>query len=278
MRVIAGRLRGRPLRTPSARSQDAELVRPSSQRTRTALFDALGARVDAARVLDLYAGAGTLGIEALSRGAEQAVFVERSRDALAALRGNLQDLELVGCSRVLSEDVESALERLRREGARFDLVLMDPPYRLGNAGRGSAGQESGSGSVRAREQGSPRVQDRRADFAQDSARETQRTGTGTGTGKGARKNGARKDRARKDRDGRDDRHGRSAPEAVAGWAAGGPLQGVLAALAEPGAWLVAERSRRDEVWALAGWELRDSRVHGETRLDCYERGEGGEDG
>jgi 16S rRNA G966 N2-methylase RsmD len=224
MRVIAGRLRGRLLRTPDARARDAEPMRPSSQRTRTALFDALGARVSGARVLDLYAGAGSLGIEALSRGAAHAVFVERSRAALVALQHNLRDLELAACSRVLSEEVESALERLRREGVRFDLVLMDPPYR-------AAGAEPGDPGAGTR---------------------------GPGAGTRGRERRIKKGRER----GRGGEAGR----------AGGAPQGALAALAEPGACLIAERSRRDGAWVIEGWDLQGSRVYGETRVDRYERG------
>jgi 16S rRNA (guanine966-N2)-methyltransferase len=84
--------------------------------------------LDGARVLDLYAGTGALGIEALSRGAASAAFVERARPALACLEDNLEGLGLAGRARVLRGDARRALERLAREGARFDLVLMDPPY------------------------------------------------------------------------------------------------------------------------------------------------------
>jgi 16S rRNA (guanine(966)-N(2))-methyltransferase RsmD len=79
-------------------------------------------------VLDLYAGTGALGIEALSRGAARAVFVERSNASLVALRRNLLALELDACARVVRGDVRSALRRLAGERLRFDLVLADPPY------------------------------------------------------------------------------------------------------------------------------------------------------
>ena len=79
-------------------------------------------------MLDLYAGTGSLGIEALSRGAGRAVFVERSRAALGVLRRNLRELELEAVSRVLPLDVRQAARRLRAEGERFQLVLADPPY------------------------------------------------------------------------------------------------------------------------------------------------------
>jgi 16S rRNA (guanine(966)-N(2))-methyltransferase RsmD len=95
------------------------------------LFDWLGPRVVGARVLDLFAGTGALGIEALSRGAEDAVFVERSRGALRALRKNLDDLELVARARVVERDLTRGLGALATEHARFDLVFADPPYEGG---------------------------------------------------------------------------------------------------------------------------------------------------
>lgn len=125
VRVTGGRFGGRPLVAPAGRA-----VRPTSDRVRESLFARLGA-LDHARVLDLYAGTGSLGIEALSRGAETVVFVERSASALTALRRNLETLGLdSGCAppRVLREDAARAVRRLGRQGERFDLVLLDPPY------------------------------------------------------------------------------------------------------------------------------------------------------
>ena len=121
MRVTGGRLGGRRLVAPPSG------VRPTADRVREALFARLGA-LDGARVLDLYAGTGALGIEALSRGATSAVFVERSNASLSALRRNLHALELDAHARVVRGDVRSALRRLAVEGSRFDLVLADPPY------------------------------------------------------------------------------------------------------------------------------------------------------
>jgi 16S rRNA (guanine966-N2)-methyltransferase len=94
---------------------------------RESLFARLGA-LEGAAVLDLYAGTGALGIEALSRGAARAVFVERARPALASLEANLAELDLRERARVLRGDVCAAVARLAREGERFDLVLADPPY------------------------------------------------------------------------------------------------------------------------------------------------------
>ncbi|WP_437576519.1 16S rRNA (guanine(966)-N(2))-methyltransferase RsmD [Sorangium sp. So ce887] len=121
MRVIAGRLGGRRLAAPRG-----EGTRPTADRVREALFSSLG-DVTGALVCDLYAGTGALGIEALSRGARRAVFVESGRPALATLRENLAALGLAEAARVVPLPVERALDLLRDEGP-FDLALLDPPY------------------------------------------------------------------------------------------------------------------------------------------------------
>ena len=119
MRVIAGRLGGRKLTAP--RGLD---TRPTSDRVREALFSALG-DVSGARVLDLYAGTGALGVEALSRGAAHATFVESARPALAALRENLGALDLTSSARVVALPVARATATLI---GPFDLIFADPPY------------------------------------------------------------------------------------------------------------------------------------------------------
>jgi 16S rRNA (guanine966-N2)-methyltransferase len=120
MRVIAGRLGGRRLAAPRGQS-----TRPTSDRVREALFSVL-VDVDEARVLDLWAGTGALGIEALSRGAAHATFVESGRPALAALRQNLAALDLAGAvTRVVATPVARATATL---DGPFDLVFVDPPY------------------------------------------------------------------------------------------------------------------------------------------------------
>lgn len=124
MRVIAGTLRSRSLVAPSG---DA---RPTSDRVREALFSALG-DIGGARVLDLFAGSGALGIESLSRGAGSVVFVDSSRASLTALRRNLKTLELEGVSTVMPLSVSKALRSLGAEGQSFDLVFLDPPYDAG---------------------------------------------------------------------------------------------------------------------------------------------------
>lgn len=119
-------------------------TRPTADRVREALFDILGPRVAGAEVLDLFAGSGAVGIEALSRGAARAVFVERDHAAVAALRQNLDRLGLAPRARVIVRDVEAALRGLARRGARFDLVFLDPPYAGDLAARTLAGLGDGA--------------------------------------------------------------------------------------------------------------------------------------
>ncbi len=121
MRVIAGRLGGRRLVAPRGWA-----TRPTSDRVREALFSALG-DLGGARVLDLYAGTGALGIEALSRGAARATFVENARPALAALRENLASLGLDRAAHVVARPVAAGASGGALAGP-FDLVLADPPY------------------------------------------------------------------------------------------------------------------------------------------------------
>ncbi|MCW3030430.1 MAG: rsmD [Solirubrobacterales bacterium] len=123
MRVIAGELGGRRLQAPRGRT-----TRPTSDRVREALFSMLG-DVAGARALDLFAGSGALGIEALSRGAAEALFVERDPLALRALRANLGSLGLVPPrATVLAGDALSALRSTRKAKETYDLLFIDPPY------------------------------------------------------------------------------------------------------------------------------------------------------
>jgi 16S rRNA (guanine(966)-N(2))-methyltransferase RsmD len=123
LRVLAGALKGRRLVTPRGST-----TRPTADQVRIALMDTLTPRLPDARLLDLFAGAGGVGLEALSRGAAQATFVERDARAVAALRANVETLGVAEQTRVARMDVGTALERLAREGARFDVVFLDPPY------------------------------------------------------------------------------------------------------------------------------------------------------
>ena len=117
MRIIAGSAKGRRLAAPRSGT------RPMTDRARESLFSVLGGRLRDARVLDLYAGSGSLGLEALSRGAIEAVFVERSRDAVLVLQDNVDAVALGGA--IMKTDAHRALGRL--EG-RFELIFVDPPY------------------------------------------------------------------------------------------------------------------------------------------------------
>jgi len=126
MRIIAGALKGKRLVTPKG-----DTTRPTADQVRIALMDTLAPRLPGARVLDLFAGAGGVGLEALSRGAAEAVFVERDTRAVAALRENITALGVGGAARVRRGDVVRELESLYRAGERFDVIFLDPPYDAG---------------------------------------------------------------------------------------------------------------------------------------------------
>ena len=121
MRVIAGSARGRPLQAPRGRG-----TRPTSDRVREAMFSSLADDVPGAVVLDLFAGTGALGIEALSRGADSATFVEREPTVLATLKANLAGTGLADRAQVVRSDAAAFVERTGDR--RFDVVLCDPPY------------------------------------------------------------------------------------------------------------------------------------------------------
>jgi 16S rRNA (guanine966-N2)-methyltransferase len=122
-RIIAGRFRGRRLQAPAGLA-----TRPTGDRMKETLYNVLGDGVAGGRVLELYAGSGSLGLEALSRGARHVVFVETAPPALAALRANVVALGVEPDVEVVRDDALRYLARVR--GAAFDLVLADPPYAL----------------------------------------------------------------------------------------------------------------------------------------------------
>ena len=121
MRIIAGDRRGARIAAPRGTA-----TRPTGDRVREAAYNLIGP-VDDATVLDLFAGSGAMGLEALSRGARRCVFVESDRAACAVIRGNLEKLRLTGAL-VLCKDVFQALREERGAGRAYDLVLVDPPY------------------------------------------------------------------------------------------------------------------------------------------------------
>lgn len=124
LRIIAGEFGGRRIRAPRGRE-----TRPTREIVREAWFSVLDDRVPGARVLDLYAGSGALGLEALSRGAAFVGFVESSAPVLRILRGNLEMLGVVDRTEVLPADAQSVVRALSRDGPRrWDIVLADPPY------------------------------------------------------------------------------------------------------------------------------------------------------
>lgn len=129
MRVISGSARGRRLQTPPGMR-----VRPTADRVKEALFSMLVSRkgsFNGKKVLDLFAGVGSLGIEALSRGACNAVFVDNHRESAELIDRNIVSAGLSGKGRVTVRDAVSALHELERAGERFDIVFLDPPYGLG---------------------------------------------------------------------------------------------------------------------------------------------------
>lgn len=125
MRVIAGEARGRRLGAPRGLK-----TRPATARVRSSIFSRLEARggVAGARTLDIFAGSGSLGLEALSRGASSVVFVDSSRAAAAAIEKNLGELGLEARGRVVASDFRRALMGLAAARERFDLIFVDAPY------------------------------------------------------------------------------------------------------------------------------------------------------
>jgi 16S rRNA (guanine966-N2)-methyltransferase len=122
LRIIAGAFKGRRLAPVKGRT------RPTAAKVREAVFSILGPAVPGARVLDLFAGTGALGIEALSRGAAVAVFVEDHPEALKGLRRNLEDLGLLDRTTVWPLPVAMALKKVAGRGEGFGLAFLDPPY------------------------------------------------------------------------------------------------------------------------------------------------------
>lgn len=128
VRIIGGSAGGRRLATPRGAA-----TRPTTDRVRESLFSILGGPPEGTRVLDLFAGSGALGLEALSRGADHTVFVDQAPAALEVLRANLRSLGFGDRATVLRADALRALPRLERAGERFGWIFVDPPYASGLA-------------------------------------------------------------------------------------------------------------------------------------------------
>lgn len=123
MRVIAGKYRSRPLSAPPGRH-----TRPTSDRLRETLFNITAPSIQGSTFLDLYAGSGAVGIEALSRGAAESIFVEHAAPALKTIRSNLSLLKIHGNYTLESASTATALKRLAAQGREVNIAFLDPPY------------------------------------------------------------------------------------------------------------------------------------------------------
>src|SRR5262249_29389516 len=123
MRIIAGSLKGRRLKTPTW-----DGLRPTSDKLRETLFNILGARIEGARVLDGYAGTGAVGIEAISRGSADVTFVEHDRRAQALIADNLGHCGIANGYAIIRASAERAFADLAGAASVFDIIVLDPPY------------------------------------------------------------------------------------------------------------------------------------------------------
>jgi 16S rRNA (guanine966-N2)-methyltransferase len=123
MRIIAGKYRGLTIRTLKG-----DRLRPTSEQLRETLFDVLGPAIAGSRFLDAYAGSGATGLEALSRGASEVIFIEHHRAGVELIRKNLAALGIESGFEIMGSSTFAAFERLDSEGATFDFVFLDPPY------------------------------------------------------------------------------------------------------------------------------------------------------
>ena len=123
MRVIAGKARGTKLAAP-----DGLETRPTADRIKESLFNMIASDLYDCRFLDLFSGSGGIGIEALSRGAREAVFVDLSKGALKCIRLNIEKTKFGDKSAVLNTSVEAAFNQFKQHNRKFDIIFMDPPY------------------------------------------------------------------------------------------------------------------------------------------------------
>lgn len=129
MRIIGGNARGRRLKPAKGQA-----VRPTSARVKEALFDILPRDLCGAKILDLFAGTGNVSIEAISRGASEAILIDSSIQSGKVIRENLRRLRFANCTRVWIVPVSRALRMLARRGESFDIIFLDPPYERGWVG------------------------------------------------------------------------------------------------------------------------------------------------
>ncbi|MGM9925258.1 MAG: 16S rRNA (guanine(966)-N(2))-methyltransferase RsmD [Bacillus sp. (in: firmicutes)] len=124
MRVVSGECKGRPLKAVPGVS-----TRPTTDKVKESIFNMIGPYFEGGLALDLFAGSGGLGIEALSRGMERAIFVDREFKAVSTVRSNLEACHFTDRAEVYKNDSERALKALIKRGLAFDLILLDPPYK-----------------------------------------------------------------------------------------------------------------------------------------------------
>ncbi|MBI5238740.1 MAG: 16S rRNA (guanine(966)-N(2))-methyltransferase RsmD [Deltaproteobacteria bacterium] len=127
MRVVGGKLKGRRLKSFKGRA-----IRPTSDMVREAVFSILGSvegfEFNGTKALDLFAGTGAMGIEAISRGAESAVFIDNSKESTALISKNLEACGIEGSAAIVKKDALSAISHFSKHGEKFDMVFIDPPY------------------------------------------------------------------------------------------------------------------------------------------------------
>jgi len=123
MRIITGTAKGCKLKTPKGMD-----TRPTADRIKESLFNILGTDIIGTHVLDIFAGTGNLGLEALSRGAIDAVFVDQSMDSVSIIKQNAEHTKLAEAAEIMKCDVFTAMKKLQRVGKKFDVVFCDPPY------------------------------------------------------------------------------------------------------------------------------------------------------
>ena len=133
MRIVAGRYRGRRLWAPRGRR-----IRPTADRLRETIFNIIGSDIRGQKIVDIFAGTGAMGIEALSRGADQAVFIDKYPAALECVRANIEPLEISHQWEIIRWDAGQNLRCLAAYARRFDCAFLDPPYNQGLAARSLA--------------------------------------------------------------------------------------------------------------------------------------------